>query len=1607
SATNSITFQSASSNNADVILTFASSDANANYTLQFDGADYIIFKDLTIKSAGAVYAKVIEMISGAAFNTIDNCIIQGVANIDNLVYVSSVSDNNISNIFVNNVFEDGQIGLRYLGASSTPGVEVRLNQFRNQTVKAMYISYCYEPVIDGNEISSNQPIDGIFIQDTGIQKARISNNKILLSSGGNGIVFEFELTGPSHTAEESLIYNNFIYINTATTASYGINVTPMRILAKIYHNTIHISGNSTGSLAYREYDLSSWSLDLKNNIMVNEAYGALFGGGKYANTDYNILYTNGEYIGYSARTLEDWQTTYNKGEHSIFANPYFVGSTSWQVQNSLVNGAALSVAEVTTDIDGESRDAVNPDIGADEFTPAPVPLNGTYTIGGTSPDYLALNKAVEDVVINGVGGPVLFNIADGTYNEQLTIQEIAGASATNNITFQSASEDSTAVIITNTPVNRTHTYTIQLNGADYLILKNLSVNSGEEWGIPIELKNEATNNQIEGNYIYKDDQAPFSWEYALVYAIGSADSSNVFSGNYFENGNIGIHLNGGGSGTEIRDNRFVNMFFQGIYLKNNLSPQVIGNTIDIATSSGFAYGIYLESATYDGLNKGVIANNMINMNSTSGGTTGISTPANSYLSVAFNTIKINSGQAYKGGSQTEILNNIFTSYGGSYVAEISDTTGCGIDYNLYYHPTGNNADMYYSAGYTTNLEQYGFDLHSFSREPKFISDTDLHTVDPWISNRGTALTEVTIDIDGDIRDLTTPDVGADEYIAATLFAGEYTIGPTGDFTTFTEAADSIAKTGANGPVIFKVQSGTYEEQFTLQEFPYAGVGDSITVTFKPLVAGDSTVILQYAGTSTDNYVVHLDSADYISFEGIRFKALDAFYSNIIYLEHVATHNTFADNIFIGSSDSGSIIYAIGNTNNNDNHFTDNRFYKGNIAISLEGMSDSNQATGLIIEGNYFEGQSTAAMVLHNQFAPEITGNAILHPDLITMKWAGIFLGGCSNGLLTNNIVSHESDQLSTGIALDNTDHTGVYNNNVYVTGNATDSRCFNEEDGSYSNALKNNILANEADGLAIYQSADNTSLVSDYNDFYISGDNLAYNTSFASDLVSWQTTTGGDQHSILANPWFPSLTDLFSRIPLINDVGIPLATVTHDIQGIGRDTSNPDIGAYEFLEAKYELGSDSALCNYTSITLDAGYGYDSYLWNTSAATQTIQTDSVDIDEAWYRVNVTFKGITYTDSLKVTFSGPVVDLADTMAFCLGGSVDITAGDGTDIYAWSTGGTAPAITVSTADLYFVKVTDLQGCIDRDTVTVIESAGPVVVELEANASFCAGDTLTLDPGVGSNYTYEWNDQSIFQTLEVFESGLYTVIVTDQYGCVNGTSTNLTENPLPTVGLGEDQIICDGLTVNLDAGSGFVNYLWSDGSDLQTLNVAESGNYNITVKDDNGCANSDTVTVTVNPPVTVVLSAIDDELQVDFRNGQGYVWYKNDAVYTLGNSYSLVPSASGDYYVVVTDEIGCEGTSNTVSYIITGIEDAARKLYQIYPNPSDGHITIHYQAAFTAMQVIIYNARGNIVYQESGSVKARGVEQFIDLSGISNGVYLIRIEVNGQEFNQKLLIE
>ncbi|MDF1547046.1 MAG: T9SS type A sorting domain-containing protein, partial [Bacteroidales bacterium] len=242
---------------------------------------------------------------------------------------------------------------------------------------------------------------------------------------------------------------------------------------------------------------------------------------------------------------------------------------------------------------------------------------------------------------------------------------------------------------------------------------------------------------------------------------------------------------------------------------------------------------------------------------------------------------------------------------------------------------------------------------------------------------------------------------------------------------------------------------------------------------------------------------------------------------------------------------------------------------------------------------------------------------------------------------------------------------------------------------------------------------------------------------------------------------------------------------------------------------------------------------------TSAGAHTIELKIINEGGCTYKTE---------KSIEVfqTPEAPVVTIDGATEFCLGDSVSLTAPTGFNSYLWSSGNNEEDIMIKTSGNYAVIVTDENNCkASSATTTINVHELPLISFVESN-DFCKYESL--DAGAGHS-GYLWNDGSVEQTLEILEAGTYHVTVTDEFGCENYKESVVTIKDAPYVNLGADTVICEGESLQLNAGSEAVSYLWSNYSSGQTITVSAEGTYSVTVTGENGCTNNDEIVVTVNP--------------------------------------------------------------------------------------------------------------------------------------------------------------
>lgn len=291
----------------------------------------------------------------------------------------------------------------------------------------------------------------------------------------------------------------------------------------------------------------------------------------------------------------------------------------------------------------------------------------------------------------------------------------------------------------------------------------------------------------------------------------------------------------------------------------------------------------------------------------------------------------------------------------------------------------------------------------------------------------------------------------------------------------------------------------------------------------------------------------------------------------------------------------------------------------------------------------------------------------------------------------------------------------------------------------------------------------------------------------------------------------------------------------------------------------------------------------------------------------------------TFSIEEQLPSPTITISGVLEYCEGSNTTLTA-SGAQNYLWDDqAGSTTAEIMVTAGIYTVTGTN-SGCGGTETVVVTEIPYPSV-DLGADQEICEQTTTVLDAGAGAT-DYLWSSGDLTQTAEL-GVGIHWVEASNG-SCSSSDTIILTEsqNPVPQITPSTTQIICDGGTVTLDAGSGYDGYLWQpNGEQTQTIVVSASGNYSATVTDAIGCNGStEVVEVSILNVADAVISAngpleICQGESVVLDAGAGYdtyLWSNGSVLQTTA------AGVAGDYSVTGTLG-GCPFASDTVSVSVT----------------------------------------------------------------------------------------
>lgn len=230
--------------------------------------------------------------------------------------------------------------------------------------------------------------------------------------------------------------------------------------------------------------------------------------------------------------------------------------------------------------------------------------------------------------------------------------------------------------------------------------------------------------------------------------------------------------------------------------------------------------------------------------------------------------------------------------------------------------------------------------------------------------------------------------------------------------------------------------------------------------------------------------------------------------------------------------------------------------------------------------------------------------------------------------------------------------------------------------------------------------------------------------------------------------------------------------------------------------------------------------------------------------------------------------------------------------------------PTIVVSDTLQYMLTVSDTNGCIAMDTISITSVSANVVSIDVTETAFCMGEFDVLI--ANQPFNVSWSTGDTTNAISVDQAGTYVANFTDVNGCSTADTAIVIVWDLPTLNV-NDLVVCDGDQGEL-LGTGNNPIFWNDTIPNGTfINVTQSIDYIASTVDTNGCISVDTITVTLAPlPVLTVpadLTICEGEpVELNGTSNSPVLWNN-----TIVNGTTVNPVQTTSYVASTIDSNSC----------------------------------------------------------------------------------------------------
>lgn len=262
----------------------------------------------------------------------------------------------------------------------------------------------------------------------------------------------------------------------------------------------------------------------------------------------------------------------------------------------------------------------------------------------------------------------------------------------------------------------------------------------------------------------------------------------------------------------------------------------------------------------------------------------------------------------------------------------------------------------------------------------------------------------------------------------------------------------------------------------------------------------------------------------------------------------------------------------------------------------------------------------------------------------------------------------------------------------------------------------------------------------------------------------------------------------------------------------------------------------------------------------------------------------------------------------------------------------------------------------------------------------------------------SYKWNTAAVSNAIEINKAGDYTVTVVLKNGCT------LTETITATFDTFESELVSGnvcGPEVVLSPGN-YKSYEWFDGSTEPTFVTTESGDYYVTVYNENGIGKifNTTISITENNIVPEIVVTGDKKLTASV-DAVSYQWFLNERPIPNAKEKSIITFWEGNYSLQTTNTNGCNSISvpfDSKGMLLGKITNA----FRVFPNPAVDNVNIFLADKIEGeTQIQIYAMDGKAVWTKT----YKSMPSNINVSTLSPGIYILDCNIQGKKYTAKVI--